>query len=59
MDRTFILVDLIKRYEVHLSRLLHDIPEYDHMHWHPRTIKHYTNFDLVNELDLVTEFELL
>ena len=36
--------DLSKQYEVPLSRMLHDILDDDHIHWHPRLIGHYTNF---------------
>ena len=36
-------VDLIKQYEVPLSRMLHDILDYDHLQWHPPLIRHYTN----------------
>ena len=36
--------DLIKQYEVPLSRMLHDILDDDHQQWHPPLIRHYTNF---------------
>ena len=36
--------DLIKQYEVPLSRMLHDILDDDHLQWHPPLIRHYTNF---------------
>ena len=36
--------DLTKQYEVPLSRMLHDILDDDHIHWHPPLIGHYTNF---------------
>ena len=36
--------DLIKQYEVHLSRMLHDILDDGHLQWHPPLIRHYTNF---------------
>ena len=36
--------DLIKQYEVPLSRMLHDILDDDHLQWHPLLIRHYTNF---------------
>ena len=36
--------DLIKQYEVHLSHMLGDILEDDHIQWQPPLIKHYTNF---------------
>ena len=36
--------DLIKQYEVTLSRMLHDILDDDHLQWHPPLIRHYTNF---------------
>ena len=36
--------DLTKQYEVHLSRMLHDILDDDHIQWHPPLIGHYTNF---------------
>ena len=36
--------DLTKQYEVHLSRMLHDILDGDHIQWHPPLIGHYTNF---------------
>ena len=35
--------DLIKHYEVSLSQMLHDILGHDHVQWHPRLIRHYTN----------------
>ena len=36
--------DLIKQYEVPLSRMLHDILDDDNLQWHPPLIKHSTNF---------------
>ena len=36
--------DLIKQYGVPLSRMLHDILDYDNLQWHPPLIRHYTNF---------------
>ena len=36
--------DLIKQYEVPLSRMLHDILDDDHLQWHPPLIGHYTNY---------------
>ena len=33
--------DLIKHYEVSLSRMLHDILGHDHIQWHPQLIRHY------------------
>ena len=36
--------DLIKQYEVPLSRMLHDILDDDHIQWHPPLIRHYINF---------------
>ena len=36
--------DLIKQYEVPLSRMLHDILDDYHLQWHPPLIRHYTNF---------------
>ena len=36
--------DLIKQYDVPLSRMLHDILDDDHLQWHPPLIRHYTNF---------------
>ena len=36
--------DLTKQYEVPLSRMLHDILDDDHIHWHPTLIGHYINF---------------
>ena len=36
--------DLIKQYEVPLSRMLHDILNDDHLQWHLPLIRHYTNF---------------
>ena len=35
--------DLIKQYEVSLSQMLHDILGHDHIQWHPKLIRHYTN----------------
>ena len=51
--------DLIKQYEVPLSRMLHDILDDDHLQWHPPLIRHYTNFDPITDLDLITEFDFL
>ena len=45
--------DLIKQYEVPLSRMLHDILDNDHLQWQPLLIRHYINSDL----DLITEFD--
>ena len=36
--------DLIKQYEIPLSRMLHDILEDDHLQCHPPLIRHYTHF---------------
>ena len=36
--------DLIKQYEVPLSRILHEILDDDHIQWHPQLIRHYKNF---------------
>ena len=36
--------DLIKRYEVPLSQMLHDILDDDYIQWHPPLIRHYTIF---------------
>ena len=36
--------DLIKQYEVPLSRMLHDILDDDHLQRHPPLIRHYTYF---------------
>ena len=36
--------DLIKQYEVPLSRMLQDILDDDHLQLHPLLISHYTNF---------------
>ena len=36
--------DLIKQYEVPLSRMLHNILDDDHLQWHPSLIRHFTNF---------------
>ena len=35
--------DLIKHYEVSLSKMLHDILGHDHVQWHPQLIRHYSN----------------
>ena len=35
--------DLIKHYEVSLSKMLHDILGHGHVQWHPQLIRHYTN----------------
>ena len=51
--------DLIKQYEVPLSRMLHDILDDDHLQWHPPLIRHYTNYDHITDLDLITEFDFL
>ena len=47
--------DLIKQYEVPLSRMLHGILDDDHIQWHPTLIGHYTNFCPLLSLDLTTE----
>ena len=49
--------DLIKQYEVPLSRMLWDILEKDHIQWHPPLIRQYTSFDPVTNLDVITEFD--
>ena len=49
--------DLIKQYEVPLSRMLHDILDDDNLQLQPPLIRHYTNFDLITVLDLITEFD--
>ena len=36
--------DLIKHYEVSLAKMLHGILGHDHIQWHPKLIRHYTNF---------------
>ena len=46
--------DLIKQYEVPLSRMLHILDD-DHIQWHPPLIRHFTNFDPVTDLDLNIE----
>ena len=51
--------DLIKQYEIPLSRMLHDILGDYHIQWHPKLIRHYTNDDIVTDLDLITEFDFL
>ena len=51
--------DLIKQYEVPLSRMLHHTLDDDHLQWHPPLIRHYTNFALITDLDLITEFDSL
>ena len=52
--------DLIKHYEVSLSKILHNILWHDHMQWHPQLIRHYTNLwtycCLINNFDLITKF---
>ena len=35
--------DLIKLYEVPLSRMLHDILGHGHLQWHPYLVRNYTN----------------
>ena len=51
--------DLIKQYEIPLSRMLHDILEDDNLQWHPPLIGHYDNVDPIIDLDLLTEFDFL
>ena len=51
--------DHIKQYEVPLSRMLHDILEDDHLQRHPTMIRHYTSFDPITDLGLITEFDFL
>ena len=45
--------DLIKQYEVNLSRMLHFILEDDHIQEHPLMITPI--YELVMEMDLITE----
>ena len=52
--------DLVKQYEVPISRTLHDILDDDNRQWHPPLIGHYTNFwPPFTDLDLITEFDFL
>ena len=37
-------LNLTKQYEVPLYRMFHDIPDDDHVQWHPPLIGYYTNF---------------
>ena len=46
-------MELIKQYEVPLSRMLHDILDDDHLQWHPPLIRHYTNLTLLLILTLL------
>ena len=39
--------DLIKPYEVPLSRMLHDILDDDHLHWHPPLIRQFLTLLLI------------
>ena len=39
--------------------MLHDIMDDDHLQGHPPLIRHYTNFDPITDLDLITEFDFL
>ena len=36
--------DLINQYEVPFSRMLHDILDDDHLHWHPLLMRYYIQF---------------
>ena len=50
--------DLIKQYEVPLSRMLNDIPKPDHIQWHPPFYSYFTpNHDLITELDLLPNYK--
>ena len=51
--------DLIQQYQVPLSWMLHGILDDDHLQWHPPLIRHYTNFDNITDLDLITKFDFL
>ena len=51
--------ELIQQYNIPLFRMLHDILDNDHLQWHPPLIRHYTNFDHITGLDLITEFDFL
>ena len=51
--------DLIKQYEVPLSRMVQDILEDEHIQLHPPLIRQYTSFDPVTDLDLTTEIDFL
>ena len=35
--------DFVKRNEVSISKMLHNILRPDHIQWHPQLIRHYTN----------------
>ena len=51
--------DLIKQYEVPLSRMLYDILDDDHIQRHPPLIRHYIIFYSVADPDLIIEFDFL
>ena len=51
--------DLIKQYEVPLSRVLHDILDDDHLQWYLHWSDITPIFDPITDLDLITEFDLL
>ena len=51
--------DLVKQYEVPLSRMLHDILDDDHLQWHPHLSGITPVFDPITDLDLITEFDFL
>ena len=51
--------DLIKHYEVSLSQMLHDILGNDHMQRHPNRSDITPICEFINELDLITDFDLI
>ena len=51
--------DLIKKYEVSLSQMLHGILWHDHIQWHPQLIRHYPICEFITELDFITDFDLI
>ena len=50
--------DLIKQYEVPISRMLDYILEHDHLQCHPTFIRNNTTCDLVTEIYLTARFDL-
>ena len=51
--------DLIEKYEVPLSKLLHEILDHSNMQWHLHWSDITLTRDLVSELDLINDFYLI
>ena len=52
-------MDLIKYYEVSLSKMLQEIMGHDPIQWHPQMIGFTPICELITELDSITHFDLI